>query len=59
MYKRQRHSMLLGMAFYATVVWREMTRAVLGRETNRAALKVLLSPSRMRERPGPWSIGLA
>jgi N-acetylglucosaminyl-diphospho-decaprenol L-rhamnosyltransferase len=55
---RRRHSMLPSLVFYAVVVWREATRALLGRETNRAALRVLLSPTRMREQSGPWSIGL-
>jgi GT2 family glycosyltransferase len=56
---RRRHALLPSVAFYAVVVFRELTRALLGRPTNRAALKALLRPSRMRERPGPWSIGLA
>ena len=54
---RRRHSLLPSLVFYAVVVWREATRALLGRETNRAALRLLLSPSRMREQSGPWSIG--
>jgi GT2 family glycosyltransferase len=53
---RRRHSMLVSLMFYGAVICREATRAVLGRETNRAALKLLLSPARMRRQPGPWSI---
>jgi N-acetylglucosaminyl-diphospho-decaprenol L-rhamnosyltransferase len=53
---RRRHSLLRSIAFYAAVLCREATRAVLGRETNRAALKLLLSPARMQNQPGPWSI---
>jgi N-acetylglucosaminyl-diphospho-decaprenol L-rhamnosyltransferase len=53
---RRRHSLLQSLIFYAMVVCREATRAVLGRETNRAALKLLLSPARMRQQPGPSSI---
>jgi N-acetylglucosaminyl-diphospho-decaprenol L-rhamnosyltransferase len=53
---RRRHSLLQSLAFYAAVVCREATRAVLGRETNRAALKLLLRPAKMREQPGSWSI---
>jgi N-acetylglucosaminyl-diphospho-decaprenol L-rhamnosyltransferase len=56
---RRRHSLLPSLVFYTAVVWRETTRALLGRETNRAALRVLLSPTRMREQSGPWSIGLS
>jgi GT2 family glycosyltransferase len=54
---RRRHALLPSLVFYAAVVGREATRALLGRETNRAALRLLLSPSRMRERCGPWSVG--
>jgi GT2 family glycosyltransferase len=53
---RRRHSLVLSLVFYAVVVYREATRAVLGRDTSRAALKLLLSPARMRKQPGPWSI---
>jgi N-acetylglucosaminyl-diphospho-decaprenol L-rhamnosyltransferase len=53
---RRRHSLPTSLAFYAAVVCREATRAILGRDTSRAALKLLLSPARMQEQPGPWSI---
>jgi N-acetylglucosaminyl-diphospho-decaprenol L-rhamnosyltransferase len=53
---RRRHSLLWSLAFYAAVVFREATRAMLGRPTNRAALKVLLSPAKMRAQPGSWSV---
>jgi N-acetylglucosaminyl-diphospho-decaprenol L-rhamnosyltransferase len=53
---RRRHSLPQSLAFYAVVVCREATRAILGRETNRAALKLLLSPASMQRQPGPWSI---
>jgi GT2 family glycosyltransferase len=53
---RRRHSLLESLVFYGAVVCREATRAVLGRDTNRAALKLLLHPARMRQQPGPWSI---
>jgi N-acetylglucosaminyl-diphospho-decaprenol L-rhamnosyltransferase len=52
---RRRHSLVMSLIFYAMVVCREATRAVLGRDTNRAALKLLLNPARMRQQPGPWS----
>jgi N-acetylglucosaminyl-diphospho-decaprenol L-rhamnosyltransferase len=53
---RRRHSLPQSLAFYAAVVCREATRAILGRDTSRAALKLLLSPARMKKQPGPWSI---
>ena len=53
---RRRHGLPKSLAFYAAIVSREAARAVLGRPTNRAALRVLLSPARLRQRPGPWSI---
>jgi N-acetylglucosaminyl-diphospho-decaprenol L-rhamnosyltransferase len=53
---RRRHSLPQSLAFYAAVVCREATRAILGRDTSRAALKLLLSPARMQKQPGPWSI---
>jgi N-acetylglucosaminyl-diphospho-decaprenol L-rhamnosyltransferase len=53
---RRRHSLPQSLAFYAAVVCREATRAILGRDTSRAALKLLLSPATMQEQPGPWSI---
>jgi len=53
---RRRHSLIESLMFYTAVLCREATRALLGRETNRAALRLLLSPARMRQQPGPWSI---
>jgi GT2 family glycosyltransferase len=53
---RRRHSLVQSLVFYAAVLCREATRAVLGHDTARAALKLLLNPMRMREQPGPWSI---
>jgi N-acetylglucosaminyl-diphospho-decaprenol L-rhamnosyltransferase len=53
---RRRHRLFPSLVFYAAVLCREATRAVLGRDTSRAALKLLLNPARMREQPGPRSI---
>jgi N-acetylglucosaminyl-diphospho-decaprenol L-rhamnosyltransferase len=54
---RKRHGPVPSAAFWAALVMREGSRAARGGHTNRAALRVLLSPARLRERPGPHSIG--
>ena len=53
---RQRHGRIHAAAFWFAVVLREATRAVAGQRTARAALRALLSPTRMREKAGPDSI---
>ncbi len=56
---RRRHGPLLGAGFWAATLLRETSRAALGRSRNRAAVRALLSPARLKERPGPvwvtWS----
>jgi N-acetylglucosaminyl-diphospho-decaprenol L-rhamnosyltransferase len=53
---RQRHGFASSAVFYALVVLREGSRALLRRETSRAALRMLLSARRMRQQPGSWSL---
>jgi N-acetylglucosaminyl-diphospho-decaprenol L-rhamnosyltransferase len=53
---RSRHSRRLSVLFWAVVLFREGSRACLGREHSRTAVGWLLSPRRMRETPGPWSL---
>ena len=43
-------------AFWVVLVGREGSRALLGKETSRAALRGLLSPRYLRQTPGPHSI---
>ncbi len=50
---RKRHGALASTAFWGALVLREASRAARGSATSRAALGALVSPSRMRERPGP------
>lgn len=50
---RRRHGAAATALFWAAVLLREMSRALLGRAQNRAAVAALLSPSRLRARPGP------
>jgi len=50
---RRRHGVVRAVPFWAAVVLREGTRALLGRSANRAALRALLSPARMRMPAGP------
>jgi N-acetylglucosaminyl-diphospho-decaprenol L-rhamnosyltransferase len=52
----RRHGGVHSVAFWAAVVLREGVRALLGRPTNRAAFRALLSPRRLREAPGPWVV---
>lgn len=40
-------------AFWGALLLRESSRAVLGRSSSRAAVRALVSPARMREKPGP------
>jgi N-acetylglucosaminyl-diphospho-decaprenol L-rhamnosyltransferase len=48
---RRRHSAARTASFWAALVLREGSRAVLGRSTSRAAVRALLSPRRLREIP--------
>lgn len=50
---RRRHGAVLGALYWAALVLREGSRAMLGRQVNRAALRALLSPSKMRAVAGP------
>jgi GT2 family glycosyltransferase len=55
---RRRNSWAASVAFYACAVLREATRAAAGRATSRAALRVLISPRRLRAPAGPeWLAG--
>jgi GT2 family glycosyltransferase len=53
---RRRHGRVAATAFWAVLFMRELSRAVLGRRPSRAAVRALVSPRRLRERPGPASI---
>jgi N-acetylglucosaminyl-diphospho-decaprenol L-rhamnosyltransferase len=50
---RRRHGRAATAAFWAAVLLRESSRAALGRAPSRAAVAALLSPAKLRERPGP------
>jgi N-acetylglucosaminyl-diphospho-decaprenol L-rhamnosyltransferase len=52
---RRRHDAVRAAVFWAVLLVRESTRAALGRPTARAAVRGLLSPRRLSERPGPHS----
>lgn len=54
---RRRNSRIRTLAYWAALVSREASRTVVGKATSRAALRALLSPRRLREMPGPHSIG--
>lgn len=40
-------------AFWGALLLRESSRALLGRQSSRAAVRALVSPARMRAKPGP------
>ena len=50
---RRRHGWVRAVPFWAALVVREGSRALLGRRTSRAAVAVLLSPARLRAQRGP------
>jgi len=52
----RRHGPVATAAFWAVLVGREASRALLGKRTSRAALRALLSPGFLRETPGPHSV---
>jgi N-acetylglucosaminyl-diphospho-decaprenol L-rhamnosyltransferase len=52
LYKRT-HSAPAVAAFWGALVLREASRALLGRASSRAAVRALVSPARMRAKPGP------
>jgi GT2 family glycosyltransferase len=53
---RSRHRRPSATVFWAIVLLREASRACLSREHSRTAVRWLLSPRRLRETPGPWSL---
>ena len=50
---RRTHSAPAVAAFWGALVLREGSRALLGRASSRAAVRALVSPGRMRAKPGP------
>jgi N-acetylglucosaminyl-diphospho-decaprenol L-rhamnosyltransferase len=53
---RRRHGRLGASGFWAALLLRELTRAVIGRPPSRAAARALLSPARLRMPPGPEAV---
>lgn len=54
----RRHGRAHTALFWAVLLLREASRAVLGKPTSRLAVRALLSPARLRERPGPHVLQL-
>jgi GT2 family glycosyltransferase len=54
---RRRNGRARSIAFHACCILREGTRAIVGRATSRAALRVLVNPSRFRAQAGPEWLG--
>ena len=53
---RRRHRLPATAAYWSALVLRESSRAALGSRTSRAAIRILLSPRRLRETPGPHTL---
>jgi N-acetylglucosaminyl-diphospho-decaprenol L-rhamnosyltransferase len=53
---RRRNGRIRTVAYWAALVSREASRAVLGNATSRVAVKSLVNPRRLRETRGPHSI---
>ena len=53
---RRRNGIVRAVPFWAATLLRELTRAVLGKRTSRAAVRALVSPRRFREVPGPHTV---
>jgi N-acetylglucosaminyl-diphospho-decaprenol L-rhamnosyltransferase len=53
---RRRHGRVRAVGFWSAVLLRELSRAVIGRRPSRAAVRALLSPTRLREIPGPDTV---
>jgi N-acetylglucosaminyl-diphospho-decaprenol L-rhamnosyltransferase len=53
---RRRHNAAAAAAFWAALVLRETSRAAIGKAPSRMAARALLSPTRLRERPGPHTV---
>jgi GT2 family glycosyltransferase len=51
----RRHGRAATAAYWAALLLREASRATLGNPASRAAMGALLSPARLREKPGPRS----
>ncbi|MEV6302487.1 glycosyltransferase family 2 protein [Actinoplanes sp. NPDC051861] len=52
----RRHNRVLTAGFWASLLLREASRAALGKVPSRMATRALLSPSRLRELPGPETV---
>lgn len=55
LYRRRHHRLATG-AFWAALLLREASRAVIGKIPSRRAVRFLLSPKRLREVPGPHTV---
>jgi len=53
---RRRHRLAGSVAFWAVLLLRESSRALLGNPCSRSAVRALLSTARLREVPGPASV---
>jgi N-acetylglucosaminyl-diphospho-decaprenol L-rhamnosyltransferase len=56
---RRRHGRVSTGLYWAALLLRESSRALLGKRPSRAAARDLISPARLREVPGPASVARA
>ena len=50
---RRRHGAVGAAGFWSALLVRELSRAAIGRAPSRAAVRALVNPARIRQRPGP------
>jgi hypothetical protein len=53
---RRRHNVASTSVYWSLVLLREASRAVLGNRCSKVATVSLISPRRLREKPGPLTI---
>lgn len=53
---RRRHNLPSAVVYWAIMLAREASRAAMGNSRSRRATRALLSPTRLRETPGPGSV---
>lgn len=53
---RRRHGLVRTSVYWAALLLRELSRALLGKRPSRAAARDLLSPAKLHEKPGPATV---
>jgi hypothetical protein len=53
---RRRHGFVHSLGYWFALLLREASRALMGKQTSRSAVRALLSPARLQEPRGPHSV---